>query len=67
MKPVINKIIDCVLLLFISVVSKSQTTESPHIYAGKSGMATPPTIAEPNYFQIETDFSYEIRNTKSNT
>jgi hypothetical protein len=67
MKPVINKINSCVLLLYISVVSKSQITELTDIYAGKSGMATPPTIAEPNYFQIETDFSYEIQNTKSNT
>ena len=59
MKPVLNKIIGCVFLLFISVVSKPQPNELPDIYADRPGMATPPSIAEPTSFQIETGFSFE--------
>lgn len=59
MNTVINKIIISIFLGLISIISKSQTIELPYFYADRPGMATPPFIAEPKYFQIETGFSYE--------
>lgn len=54
-----KKIISCTFLLIISVVGKPQTSELTDISADRPGMATPPSIAIPTYFQVETGFSYE--------
>jgi hypothetical protein len=50
------------LLLLIAITSKSQTTELPDISADRPGMATPASIMQAGYFQIETGFSYENNN-----
>jgi hypothetical protein len=59
-----EKTIIIVILISISIVSRSQTIELSDISADRPGMATPSSIAEPKCFQIETGFSYEKNELK---
>ena len=58
-KRAMNKIFVSILLLIFSLVCKSQTVEEPDFSADRPGMATPPSIVQPEIFQIETGYAFE--------
>jgi len=54
-----NRFIIGVFFFTLAVSVKSQTVGLPDIAADRPGMATPPFIAQPKTFQIESGFSFD--------